>query len=179
MTTMDKVNAGINKVYNALFDKEPLNNLETTALFAITLNGRENVATLEILYNHAQDNDLKSIIKEARDNQAAWLVERAEKILERNKTHSPSLTLPNHTMHQSNLDIPLDARFSDHEVFLALGNMAKAAQMAVLAAMHQTYQPNVAIMYRSILDSAFDFNYRLLQLALEKGWLPHFPKIEH
>ncbi|MBP2655260.1 MAG: hypothetical protein H6Q73_2829 [Firmicutes bacterium] len=179
MTTMDKVNAGVNKVYNALFDKEPLNNLETTTLFTLIFAGRQNIAALQVLYNHAYDNDLKAIIKEAHDNQTTWLVDHAEKLLEKNKTSSPSLSLPCHNLHQSNLDIPQDARFSDHEIVLVLSNMAKASQMAILAAMHQTYQVDVATMYRNVLESAFDFNYRLLQLALKKGWLPTFPKIEH
>ncbi|MPM98811.1 hypothetical protein SDC9_146001 [bioreactor metagenome] len=67
----------------------------------------------------------------------------------------------------------------DGEIAIAVGNMAKASQMALLSALHQSYQLEVAIMYREMLDAGLDWDYRLLQLMLKRNWLPHLHKIEH
>lgn len=57
--------------------------------------------------------------------------------------------------------------------------MAKASQTALLAALLQSYQLEIGLMFRKYLDKGLDWNYRLLQLMLERGWLPHLAKITH
>ncbi|WP_245693051.1 hypothetical protein [Sporomusa acidovorans] len=57
--------------------------------------------------------------------------------------------------------------------------MAKASQMTLLTGLHNCYQPDVALMYRKALDHGLDFDYRLLQLMLKQGWLPHLAKLSH
>jgi hypothetical protein len=179
MTTMDKVNSTVKTAFNMMFDKEQLNYLEAAGLYGLTFAGRQNISALEIFYNHAQDKDLKALIKRAIDEQTAWLVDRAEKLIEAGDAKMPVVNFHRHKLHDTGINIPEDAKFTDAELCLALGNMAKASQTAVLFAMHQTYQPEIAMTYRRLLDAAFDFNYRLLQLTLENGWLPHLPKVEH
>lgn len=179
MTTMDKVNAKVSSTVNMMFDKESLNYLEAAGLFGIVAAGRQNISTLEILYNHAHDAELKGIIKQAIGEQSSWLVERSEKFLQEGDAGLPTFHFTRHKLHDSPLNISDDARFRDEEIIFALANMAKASQLAVLAAMHQTYQPEIAVTYRKALDASFDFNYRLLQLTLSKGWLPRLPKVEH
>ena len=76
-------------------------------------------------------------------------------------------------------DIPTDACLSDMEIAAALGTMAKASQMALLAALHQSYQLDVGMMLRKRLDEDLDWNTRLLNLMLNRGWLPHITKVEH
>jgi hypothetical protein len=68
---------------------------------------------------------------------------------------------------------------TDEEIVLGLATMAKAAQMAILSALHQSYQPNIAMGYRKRLDEGLDFDFRILQLALNRGWLPHLDKVKH
>ena len=51
--------------------------------------------------------------------------------------------------------------------------------MALLAALHQSYQLNVGMMLRKRLDEGLDWNLRLLTLMLNRGWLPHLAKVEH
>lgn len=179
MTTMEKVSAGIGAVFNHVFDKEPLNYLEAAGLYGIIAAGRHNMASLEILHNHARDPELKALLRRAIEEQTEWLIDKAEHILEASDGSLPTLHFVHRKLHDSSLDIPDDARFSDQEIVGALASMAKASQTGVLAAMHQTYQPEVAQIYRRILDTAFDFNYSLLQLALNRGWLPHMAKIKH
>lgn len=178
MTMMDKVNSGMNAAYNMVFDREELNYMEAAGLYTLTAAGRQNVAALALLYNHAQDSDLKKLLKQAIDGQTEWLTAHSEKFLKGRHGHLPDIEFPQRNLVDT-ATIPIEARFTDQEIILALGNMARAAQMAVLAAMHATYQPELAIMYRQLLDSAFDFDYRMMQICLNKGWLPYMHKIEH
>lgn len=179
MTIADKIIAQADSALNMMFDKEPLNYVETAALYASIMAGRQNVATLAVLYNQARDTDLKNILKRSIDEQTEWLTNTAEKALAAAGGDLPALHFMRRDLIDRPLDIPEDARFSDQEIVLLLGNMAKASQMAVLGAMHNCYQPYLAKMYQDVLDKATDYNYRLMQLTLTKGWLPHLHKIQH
>ncbi len=77
------------------------------------------------------------------------------------------------------MELPSDARLSDMEIAASIGTMAKASQVALLAALLQTYQIDVGMMLRNRLDEGLDWNLRLLNLMLDRGWLPHLAKVEH
>lgn len=179
MTILEKVTSEARGMMNMAFDKEPLNYLEASGLYSMIAQGRYNVTVLEIMYNHAQDPELKDLIAEAMDNHTKGLLEEAEKMLNSSDGALPSLEFSKRTLHDRPLDIPMDARMTDAEISIGLGTMAKASQMALLAAMHQSYQPSVALIYRRKLDQGLDWDYRLLQLMLNRGWLPHLGKIKH
>ncbi|MDT8904027.1 DUF3231 family protein [Anaeroselena agilis] len=179
MTITDKLMAQADTALNMIFDKEPPNQIEAAALYASIMAGRQNVATLAVLYNHARDTDLKAVIKRSIDEQTEWLTSRAEKVLAAAGAEQPALHFMRRNLVDRQLDIPEEARFSDQEIALLLANMAKTSQLAVLGAMHNCYQPNLAKMYQDVLDKATDFNYRLMQLTLTKGWLPHLHKLQH
>jgi len=179
MTILEKVSSETRSIFNMFFDKEPLNYLEAAGLYGVIAQGRYNIASLEVIYNHAQDAELKSLIKEAIDRHTKSLIEHSEKLLSDSGGTLPTLSFTKRTLHKKLLDIPADARMTDGEIAIAIGTMAKAAQMALLATLHQSYQLEVALMYREILDAGLDWDYRLLQLMLNRGWLPRLAKIEH
>ncbi|MDR3560166.1 MAG: DUF3231 family protein [Negativicutes bacterium] len=179
MTTIDKINTSVNTTINQMFDKEPLNYFETAGLMAVVAAGRQNLSSLEVLYNQARDHDLRTMLKRAIDEQTQWLLERAEKMLAQIGASLPDVQFARRKLHDAPLQMPDDACFTDREIALGLANVAKMSQMAVMGAMHQTYKPEIAAVYRDVLDAAFDFDYRLLKLTLDKGWLPHLPKVEH
>lgn len=179
MTILEKVSSETRSMFNMFFDKEPLNYLEAAGLYGIIAQGRYNVAALEVLYNHAQDQDLKALIKEAIERQSKAIIEHSEEMLQESGGRIPTLSFSQRTLHKSPMDIPSDAHLTDGEVAIAVGTMGKAAQMALLAALHQSYQVEVALMYRRMLDAGLDWDYRLLQLMLRRGWLPRLAKLEH
>ena len=179
MTIADKIISQAGTAINMMFDKEPLNYVEIAALYAAIVAGRQNVATLAVLYNHASDGDLRAILKRTIDEQTEWLVESAEKALAAAGGELPDFHFMEHPLSDSPLTIPEGARFSDQEIALLLANMAKAAQMAVLGALHNCYQPFIAKMFQDVLDKATDYNFALMQLVLRKGWLPHLHKMRH
>lgn len=178
MTMMDKVNASANTLFNMIFDKEELNYVEAAAVQSLVGQGRYNIVALQVMYNHAQDSDLKKLVKQAMDDQTKSLMQGGENLLEERGAKMPNLHFRERSLHDK-LDIPGDARMTDPEIAYGLATMAKASQLALLMAMHQTYQPEIAMMYRKILDEALDFNYRLMQLMLKKGWLPELSKVKH
>lgn len=179
MSLLDKVNAETRNLVNMFFDKEPLNYLEAASLYGVVAQGRLNISILEIMYNHAQDSELKALIKEALEYDTENLIEQSEELLEENGASLPTLSFKKRTLHKSPLDIPQDARATDREIALYLASLAKASQAALLGALHQSYQLEVALLYREKLDAGLDWDYRLLQLALDRGWLPHLSKITH
>jgi hypothetical protein len=179
MTIAEKLIAQADTALSMMFDKEPPNYVETAALYASVLAGRQNVATLAVLYNHARDADLRETIKRSIDEQTEWLTSNAEKALTAAGAELPAFHFMKRDLVDRPLDIPEEARFSDGEIALLLANMAKTSQLAVLGAMHNCYQPYIAKMYQDILDKATDYNYQLMKLALSKGWLPHIHKIRH
>lgn len=179
MTVMDKINSQTRTLMNAIFDKEPLNYIEAAGLYGVIAQGRFNTALLQVMYNHANDPELKALVKEAIDQHTEMTIEEAEDKLFKSDGHSPRLHFVKRNLHDTPLNIPDDARMSDQEIAISLGTMAKASQTTMLTGLHQSYQLDVALMYRKALDDGLDFDYRLLQLMLKRGWLPHLTKITH
>lgn len=179
MTILEKVSSETRNILNMFFDKEPLNYLEAAGLYGVIAQGRCNIACLEVFYNHASDPELKSLIREAMDDQTKSLIEHSERILSDNGDPLPTLSFTKRNLHKEALDIPKDAHLTDKEIAIGIGTMAKASQMALLSTLHQSYQLEVALMYRQMLDAGLDWDYRLLQLMLNRGWLPQLAKLEH
>jgi len=179
MSILDKINAETRVLFNNFFDKESLNYLEAATLYGVVAQGRYNVAMLELLYNHAQDEELKMLIKEALNTQTRAVIDQSEEMLQETGSEIPNLTFRRRTLHKSPIDIDPDAHLTDGEIAITVGTMAKAAQMAMLTALHQSYQLEVALMYKELLDRGLDWDYKLLQLMLKRGWLPRLHKVTH
>ncbi len=179
MSILERVNSETRNIFSMFFDKEPLNYLEAAGLYGVIAQGRYNAAVLEVLYNHAEDSALKDLIKEAIGHHNKSVIEQSEDLLQKSGGALPNLCFAKRSLHRNKLDIPEDARLTDREIAIAIGSIAKASQMALLTALHQSYQLDVALMYRELLDDGLDWDYRLLQLMLKRGWLPHLAKLEH
>lgn len=179
MTVMDKLNAGTHMIFDAVFDKEPINFMECAALYSTVATGRYNLAMLEVMYNHAADPDLRELVHQAINEQSRHTVNDAETLIKRGGGQEPAQHLKRRELHREPLNISADAKLTDREIALTLSMFAKFTQMAVLGALQQCYQLELATMYRNRLEAGLDYNYRLLQLMLNKGWLPYLEKIEH
>lgn len=178
MTMMDKVNSLTRAATQLMFDKENVNYLEAGSMYGIISQGRYNMAVLTVLYNHAKDPDLKKLIELAIEDHVMLTLERAEELMEAGGAAIPKFDYAERTMH-NNVEIHPDARLTDAEIAATLGTMAKGAQLACLMALHNSYQLEIGTMFRERLDAGLDYNYRLLQLMLNRGWLPHLKKVEH
>ncbi|MGE4272944.1 MAG: DUF3231 family protein [Desulfitobacterium sp.] len=179
MTVMDKVQSAARATVQGMIDREPVNYLEGGAIYGIISQGRHNLSSLEIMYNHAQDSELKERILEAMEKLTRPLIEECEGLLKECNAEVPQFHFTNHQLQKGNLNIPEDARMTDMEIAAAVGTMAKAAQINILAALQSSYQLHIGMMFRRFLDESLDWNYRILQLMINRGWLPHVAKIKH
>ncbi|EGO64370.1 spore coat protein [Acetonema longum] len=179
MTVLDKMNFQTSQVFHSMFDKETPNYLEAASLFAIIAQGRHTAAVLSVLYNQARDPGLRKLIKQAIEDQNRPLIERCEKLLQDGGGKLPRFRLSPRELKSESGEYPPEVTLTDEEILISLASMAKAAQMAILGAMQQCYQPNMARVFHDALDSGLDFGYRLMQYALDRGMLPHLEKIEH
>lgn len=178
MTIIEKVNSNVRGTWQAIFDKEPVNYLEAGALYGIIAQGQHTLAVLSVIYNHAQDPELRKLIKESMDDLARPTIEHCEKLLSESEAEIPQLPFIERKLHDS-IDIPIDTHLTDIEIATTIGSMAKASQTIILTALLNSYQLEVGIMFRKILDAGLDWNYRLLQLMIHRGWLPHLAKVTH
>lgn len=178
MTIMDKVSSTARGTFQAIFDKETVNYFERASLFGIIAQGRLNIANLEVMYNQAQDQELKKLIKESMDDLARPTIQHCEELLRESKAQIPQVQYIERKLYDS-IEIHSDVCLTDMEIAASLGNMAKLSQTALLAALHQSYQLEIGAIFRKYLDAGLDWNYRLLQLMLDRGWLPYLAKITH
>ena len=179
MTIMDKIDAQAHTIVNRLFDRELLNYTEAANLYSFVSQGYLNKSILTVMHNQARDPALKKLIRRAIEEQNEAVIVQAAKWLDAKNAEVPANQQPQRQLHEEPLSLPLDASLTDAELAMALAMMAKAAQQTMLMAMQTAYQPELINMYRKHLDSGFDFSYRIIKLALDRGWLPYQAKIEH
>jgi len=171
MTILDQVSATSRSIVQQTVDKESVN-------YAMVTTGRYHVAVLSVFHNHAQEPQLRQLIKEAIDNLSEKTVKKCEALLLTGDAKIPSVRFPEHPL-ENRLDIPSAARLTDMEIAMILVNMHGASQVALVAGISQGYQLEIASELRNQLNIALDWGYRLQQLMLHRGWLPEMAKVEH
>lgn len=179
MTILDKVSATSRSFVQNFIDKEPVNYIEAGLLYGIVTVGRYNVAMLTLLHNHAQEPELKPLIKEAIDTLTEKTIKYCEDQLKTGGAKLPTIRFNERAL-ESGLEIPNGARYSDMEIAMVLVNLHGACQTAILTAISQSYHLDISIELRNQLNDALDWGYRLQQLMLHKNWLPKIAKVvEH
>lgn len=178
MNILEKVSAQARSMVQPLIDKEAVNYVESGVLYGIVMQGRYHVSFLSILHNHARDSKLRHLIKEALDELSEVTIVKCEDLLRAGDAQVPAFDLPVHSL-DDKLDIPSNARLSDAEIAMALVTMDAAAQAALLSSIHQCYQLEISLTLRNQLNKGLDWSYTLLQLMLDRGWLPKIAKVEH
>lgn len=178
MTIADKVSATGRAVIQNITDHEPVNYIEAGGLYGIVAQGRHNIALLSVLYNQARDSELRELIKQSIEGLTVETVRHCEKLLEAGGAELPAAHFTRHEL-EPRQDLPAAVQLADGEIAIAVANLARASQTALLAVLHQTYQPEIAIALRTQLNNGLDWNYRLLQLMLGRGWLIHISKVHH
>jgi len=178
MTILDKVSAVSRSMVQNIVDKEPVNYIEAGVLYAMAAGGRHHVAVLSVFHNHAQDPRLKELIKDGLDNLTENTIKTCDNLLHAGDARVPTVEYPTHPL-ENRMDIPGAAHLSDMEIASMLVNMHTASTIALVAAINQSYQLEMAIQLREQLNISLDWGYRLLQLMLHRGWLPELAKVEH
>ncbi|MDR3592540.1 MAG: DUF3231 family protein [Negativicutes bacterium] len=178
MTIIDQVDALTRKIVQAVVDKEPIGYLEAAGLYGLILQARHNISLLSSFYNQAEDAELRALIKEAIYEQTLPAIEECEKLMRAGDAQAPDIHFPPHPLYET-VDYPRGVRLTDLEIVIALGNLARNFQLTLFLTLQQCYQLEIAAAVNKLLSSGLQWDYRLLKLAIHKGWLPGVPKVEH
>jgi hypothetical protein len=178
MTVMDQVRAGTRAVIQPAVDKEAVNYVEAGALYAMVAGARLHASLLSVFYNHAQDPELRRLIKDAIDHLSEAAIKKAEDLLRAGGAQVPAVAHREYPLTES-LEIPSAARLDDEVIALSLANIDGASQAMLLGAMHLCYQPEIIRALGSQLRASLGWAFRLQQLMLKRAWLPEMAKVKH
>ncbi|SDF69004.1 DUF3231 family protein [Sporomusa acidovorans] len=176
MTILDQLKAYARTIVQSIVDKEPLNYMEAAGLFGLLLQARHNIPILSSFYNQAQDNELKKIIKQAIYEQTIPAIEELERLMCAGNAELPEVHFSSPILHNK-VDYPQKVCLTDMEIAIAIGTMARTSQLATFLSLQQCYQLEIAMALNQILNNGLQWDFRLLQLMLHRGWLPNIPKV--
>lgn len=176
MTILDKVNAKSRSIIQNYTDNEPANYIEAGMIYQIVLTGRFQVAMLNVLYNHAENQELKALIKDAITSLVERTIKYSEDFLIENDTALPNTRFSDRPL-ENVQEIPSASHFSDMEISLILLEMNGTSQTALLTAISQCYHMEIGAKFRKEINMGFDWAYRLQHLMLTQHWLPEVAKI--
>lgn len=178
MTILDKVNAKSRSIIQNFTDEEPANYIEAGLLYQIVVAGRFHVAILNVLYNHAENLELKALIKDAVESLTESTIKYGEEFLISNDTALPDIRFSERKL-ETVSDIPSSSHFSDREIALLIMEIHGTGQIALLTAINQSFHTVIANHLRKEMNLGFDWAYRLQQLMLTEHWLPEVAKVNH
>ncbi|WP_368294419.1 hypothetical protein [Dehalobacter sp. TBBPA1] len=178
MNILEKATAKSNSIVQNIIDHEPINYIEAGLQYQIVLMGRFQASIITTLYNHAEDPELRVLLKDARDALVERTVKMSEDFLRSEDVKLPTIQFPERSLEEYQ-DIPDHLHFSDMEIALLLLEMSASSQMALLTAINQSYHLEIGNRLRKELNIGFDWAYQLEQLMLQRNWLPKIAKIVH
>lgn len=178
MTIVDKVSAKGRSIIQKYVDQEPANYIEAGLVHQIILTGRFHVATMSLLYNHAQDAELRKLIKDVIDNITEKTIEASEDFFNDANAQIPTIKFTERHLEDIQ-NIPESIRYTDQEIVIMLADMHTSANLALLMAINQSYNLDLSLELRKQLNLGLEWGYRLLELSLHRGWLPEIAKVNH
>jgi hypothetical protein len=147
---------------------EPLHYGEVFDIWASDLAGNGMIAGYQVLLNHAGDDDLKKLLKEAI-NLCQQQNKQIEELLKEN-----GIGLPPAPPERPDIclnDIPVGARVQDPEIAATLSVDTAAALVACSQIIGKSIREDVATMYGQFHIQKAALGAKLLRLNKEKGWL--------
>lgn len=149
--------------------EEPLHYGEVYAVWSAYSVAKGQIASYEVLYNHAGDKELKKFIEDTIRNIVKPCVEDTEQILKMNGVGLPPTPPERPTANTE--DIPVGARIMDPEIATTISMSIAQGLVADSAAMGQCIREDVAAMFGQAHMKKAQTGAKLLQLTKEKGWL--------
>lgn len=147
---------------------EPLHYGEVFDIWASNLAGNAFVAGYQVLLNHAGDDDLKKLLKEAISI-CQQQNKQIEELLKEN-----GIGLPPAPPERPDIclnDIPVGARVQDPEIAAILSVDTAAALVACSQIIGKSIREDIATMYGQFHTQKAALGAKLLRLNKEKGWL--------
>lgn len=147
---------------------EPMHYGEVIGCWAFIGAQKGLISGYEAFINHAGDDDLKKLLKEAVDSFKAEN-KQVETILKDNGI-APPPTLPERPKAASE-DIPVGARMMDPEISGAVSINVGQGLVSCSQVMGQCLREDIAMMFGKFHAEKALFGLKLLRLNKEKGWI--------
>lgn len=148
--------------------EEPLHYGEVFDLWASLLAGNGKIAGYQTMINHAGDDDLKKLLKEAIDT-CQQEKKQVEELLKENGIGLPpaSPEPPEACLE----DIPVGARIPDPAIAATLSADIAAGLVICSQVIGKSIREDVALMFSQFHIQKVALGAKVLRLNKEKGWL--------
>lgn len=148
--------------------KEPMHYGEVIGIWAFIGANNGLISAYEAFANHASDDDLLKLLKEATKMMRSEIKE-LEKTLKDNGVVPPP-SLPERPKVKAE-EIPVGARFSDPEISAAISINVGQGLVSCSQVMGQCLREDIAMMFAKYHTERALFGAKLLRLNKDKGWL--------
>ena len=147
---------------------EPMHYGEVFSTWSFLLTVKGLVSGYQTHLNHAGDDDLKKLLKEAIEG-GQQEIKQIETLLKANGVGLPPSPpeRPNACLD----DIPAGARFADPEIAAMLGANISAGLVACSGIIGQSIREDIAMMFGQFHIQKAALGAKVLRLNKEKGWL--------
>ncbi|QUW20780.1 DUF3231 family protein [Sporosarcina sp. Marseille-Q4063] len=153
--------------------KEPMHYGEVIGVWAYIGANNGLISGYEAFVNHAADEDLIKLLKEAVQTMKSE-VKELEGLLQENGI-TPPPALPGRGTANAE-DIPAGARFMDPEISAAMSINVGQGMVSISQVMGQCLREDIATMFAKYLKDKIMFGAKLLRMNKDKGWIippPH------
>jgi|SRR5699024_1743450 len=147
---------------------EPYHSGEIYHLWSFLLNTKEYLVTLQVLNNHAGDQDLKGFLDDLYENGFTPEEEQVETILK-----NAGIRLPPAPPDRPNVeveDIPAGARFNDPEIASLVQKELLAGKMICSFIMGICVHEDIKSLFGEFHTLKEEYDVKLYQIRKEKGW---------
>lgn len=157
---------------------EPMHYGEVIGCWAYVGANKGLISGYQAFMNHAGDEDLKRLIKEAIDMMKEQNT-KVEEILKENGIMPPP-TLPDRPVCNPD-DIPAGARLMDPEISGAISINVGQGLVSCSQVMGQCLREDIAALFAKFHQEKVMYGAKLLKLNKEKGWIipPPLLKSDH
>lgn len=148
--------------------EEPMHYGEVIGCWAYVGANKGLISGYQAFTNHAGDEDLKKLLKEAIDTMKEENT-KLEEVLKENGIMPPP-TLPERPVCQAE-EIPAGARLMDPEISAAVSINVGQGLVSCSQVMGQCLREDIAAMFAKFLHDKIMFGAKLLKMNKEKGWV--------
>lgn len=149
-------------------DDQPLHTGEVYHLWNFLYQAKADNVTMQILINHTEDSDLKSLMEDLLENGFSEEEQQIETILK-----ETGIRLPPAPPDRPNVevqDIPAGARFLDAEIAVLTNKMLMNGRMVCSYMTSLLNQAEIRTLFEDFQTIKSEFEEKLLTLLKEKGW---------
>lgn len=148
---------------------EPMHYGEVFGVWSYLTAAKAALVAYEVFYNHAGDEELRSLIEDIMRHGIQPQIEETEKLLKENGVALPP-TPPGRAV-ANRESIPVGARMNDPEIAYTMASGIAATLVACSQIMGQSIREDIGMMFGQFHMKNTQYGLQLLRLQKKKGWL--------